>query len=546
MKLNIYLFKDGVASIDHCIKTSKSGRNYKKIRGGHTLVGAEYEVFLDKGEPKEPDWINFIRNHVDEDKLRGVKNKTCSLLIVLKTDTIEGDRFFAISCGHGYHIINKEMIEFNFGLLTSLNCIEPNKIKSIESRSLGVQVIQNHEASNAEARINEFGFEFDSDILRSVSGVCSDEALASQITGSDNLCITSKIGFTELADKCRESFAKYRLDIYQQNFKFIDFLKYEKDPSIISSLDDYLVNSINERQSTPYLSIAFPDQIEYEKCSYYEIKGLGRREKVGDITSNEIYGYLDDNEVDFAKIKNGIKITGFDESSNPCTRQESLYSFLTFEKEQDDKRYVLCNGRWYYIKADYVHQIEDEIEEIIATCEAPLLKSWPKNVNSKEKECYTEGFYNMLYENEPEYLYLDKNLFNFGRGFGHSSSEIADIFHRSTNKLIFVKKLNGSSTLSHLFSQGSVSADLFRDFRRYQDTFLDRARNRWPGDTFDHDMLKSLVFVYAIGTAKDVDLMDALPVFSKINLLKHAKIISKLNYKVELARIKMIPDCVIG
>jgi uncharacterized protein (TIGR04141 family) len=542
MKLNIYLFKESVASFNHCIKSSTSERPYQSIRGEHTLSGVEYEVYLIRGKPKEPDWVKFIRNHVDETKLNGIKNKINSALIVLKTDTIEGNRFFAISCGYGHHYINKEMIEFDFGLLTSLNCIEPNKIKSIESRSLGVQVIQNHEASNAEARIDEFGFEFDSDILRSVSGVCSDNALGSHIAGSDNLCITAKISFLELADRCRESFAKYNLNIYQQNFKFIEFLKYEKDPSIISSLDEYLADSINERKSAPHISIAFPDQIEYERCNYYEFKGMGRKEVVGDITLTEFYRYLDDNDIDLAKIKNGIKITGFDESSNPCTTSESLYSFLTFEKEQDDKRYILCNGRWYYIKTDYVHQIESKLAEMIQPCENPILKSWPMSINSKGKNGYTEGFYNKLYENDPEYLYLDKDLFNFGRGYGHSSSEIADIFHRSTNKLFFVKKLNGSATLSHLFSQGSVSADLFSDFRQYQDIFLDRVNSKWPGDIFDQEKLKLLIFVYAIGTDKDADLIDTLPIFSKINLLKHTKIISKLNHKVELAKIKMISD----
>jgi uncharacterized protein (TIGR04141 family) len=542
MKFNIYLFKEDATSFNHCVKPSTTERPYQSIRGEHSLKDAEYEVYLIKGKPKEPDWVKFIRNYVDEGKLSGVKNKTNSVLIALKTDTIEGNRFFAISCGHGYHLINKELMEYDFGLLTSLNCIEPNKIKSIQSRSLGVQVIQNHEASNAEAKMGEFGFDFNSDILRSVSGICSDPTLGSHITGSDNLCITAKIGFRELADKCRESFAKYKLDIYKNNFKFIEFLKYEKDPVIIDYLDDSLIESINGRLDAPYLSVAFPDQIEYNRCDYYEISGLGRKEILGDVRLGELYRYLNDNEVDIAKIKKGIKIMGLDESSNPCTSQETLYNFLTFEKEQDDKIYVLCNGRWYYIMADYICQIESEIKEIIKPCEKPKLKPWPMSTNSKGKNGYNEGHYNILYENDPEYLYLDKGLFSFGRGYGHSSSEIADIFHKSTNKLFFVKKLNGSQTLSHLFSQGSVSADLFREFKQYQETFLNKARIKWPREDFNTEMLKSLVFVYAIGTEGDRDLIEALPIFSKINLLKHAKLISKMNYGVESIKIKMISN----
>lgn len=406
MNLNIYLFKESVTSFDQCVKPSTSERPYQLIRGDHILNNMQYEVYLAKGKPKEPDWVPFIRSYVDEGKLSGVKNKSNSVLIILKTDTNDasgrdnespqGHRFFAVSGGHGYNLINREMIEFDFGLKTSLNCIEPNKIKSIESRSLGVQVIQNHEASNAEAEINEFGFQFDSDILRSVSGSCSDQVLGSRVTGSDNLCITTDIGFADLADKCREAFVKYRLDVYKNNFKFIEFLKYEKDPSIIDSLDGFLVNSINQRQNPPILALAFPDQIEYERCSYFEIKGLGRKEEVSDITLKEIYDYLGDKEVDIAKIKNGIRITGFDDSSNPCTNQEPFYSFLTFEKEQDNKKYILCNRMWYYIESDFISQINAQISEIVNQCETPILKFWPKNLNSKGKEVYEEGFYRGL------------------------------------------------------------------------------------------------------------------------------------------------------
>jgi uncharacterized protein (TIGR04141 family) len=541
MKFNIYLFKENVTSFGQCIKPSTPNRHYQSIRGEHTLRDLDYEVYLIKGKQKEPEWVQFIRNHVDETKLSGIRNKTNSVLIILKTDTIEGDRFFAISFGHGYNLLNKEMVEFDFGLLTSLNCIEQNKIKSIESRSLGAQVIQNHESSNTEAGIDEFGFEFDTDILRSVSGVCSDQVLGSHITGSDNLCIKAKIDFIELAEKCQDSFAKYNLDTYQQNFRFIEFLKYEKDPSIINSLDNYLVDSINERDSSPNISVAFPDQIEYERCINYEIRGFGKRE-VSDITLNEIYDYLEDREVDLARIKNGIKIKGFDESS--CIKEDPLYSFLTFEKEIGDKRYTLCDCRWYYIKTDYVNQIRNELAERVYPCESPILKPWHKNISARQLEAYEEGFYNSQYESDSEYLHLHKDQFTFGRGYGHSSIEIADIFHRTTNKLLFIKKLNASANLSHLFSQGSVSADLIKDYKPYQDTFLDAARNKWSGGNFDYEMLNSLVFVYAIGTEKETDIIDALPIFSKINLLKHARIISKMNYKVEIAKIKMIPNCI--
>lgn len=215
---------------------------------------------------------------------------------------------------------------------------------------------------------------------------------------------------------------------------------------------------------------------------------------------------------------------------------ESLYSYLTFEVEHDQCVYVLVNGKWYCVNKDYLQQIDDTLDQLRQHYDSNPLKDWPRSPNSKGKMIHDEGFYNKQYETEADYLFLDKALYHRG----YDKIEVADFFYKPERKLYCVKKLNRSSTLSHLFGQASVSADLFKGLPEYQNKFLNQLQAKWNAETFDSSYLQQLTFVYAIGTDKTDDLLEQLPLFSKINLIKHMRIITKMGYSVRLASIPLV------
>jgi len=298
-----------------------------------------------------------------------------------------------------------------------------------------------------------------------------------------------------------------------------------------------LVSAINARQKDLKISVVYPDQIDYEKSGTFKFSGLRKPKdfeggEAPDVTLTEVYGYLENEQIDLSRLKERIKIVGLDPSSDElCTPQEPLYSYLVFETEWQGKRYILSNKKWYCVDKDYLARVEKDLQEHVQLLGTPTLKVWPRTAN--------EEIYNALYQNEPDYLCLDKQMF-IGAGYGRSKIEVADIFHEPTKKLLFVKKLNRSATLSHLFSQATISADLFKESSEYRDKFLTRLRQKWPHKIFDEDYLKSLCFVYTVGTSRQEPLVDIFPVFSKINLLKHLKILRKLSYGIELAKVSLL------
>lgn len=94
--------------------------------------------------------------------------------------------------------------------------------------------------------------------------------------------------------------------------------------------------------------------------------------------------------------------------------------------------------------------------------------------------------------------------------------------------------------MSHLFSQATVSAELFREMEEYKQRFLEVANARWAGVTIDNCVFDELIFVYAIATDRNGNLIELLPIFSKINLLKHMKILQKMKFDVEIAQIQLL------
>lgn len=541
MKLNVYLCKNDVQEFESCLRPKTKSRQYELLPTTKEIENVEHRIYVVKGDSKIPKWLSFIEEYVSPDDIKDIQNKTCSMVILFKVETADGKRIFAVCHGFGYHIIDKTKIEQNFGLITSLNCVDRKKIKSMDTRSLGVQTLQKKEASNLYTNLGEFAFEFESEILQTISGALKDKTVGTKMGGTDNLLLSTStpILIEEIPSKCLTIYEKFKLDTYKESFAFVDYIKYEKDKNIIATLDNLLADAINKKQNDLKISVVYPDQIDYERSETFKFGGLHRPRdfefsEVPDVTLNAVYNYINGNAINSETLKEKIKIIGFDGNGEQITTQESLYTYLVFEADVYGSKYILSNKKWYVIENDYLQRVEGELKSLIAPLSNPPLINWDSSLD--------EGKYNALYKSDPDYLWLDKQNYT-EKKFGRSKVEIADLFHEPTNKVFFVKKLNRSATLSHLFSQATVSADLFKEHLKYQESFLASLKEKWLGKaaSFTEERIKQLIFVYAIGVpAGKGEILEVIPVFSKINLLRHVKLLRKVGYSVEVAKIDIV------
>lgn len=543
MKLNLTLFREEIDSFEGCLRGTTGKRAYQPSKSTKKLVDADHRIYFLKTEARPPKWLKFIESYVSSKETEHLSNHTSSALVLLKITTDEGPRFFGMSAGFGHHFINKDNIELNFGLITALNSVDPTKLRTVDSKKLGVQTLQKREASNLETKLGEFGFEFDSEILHIVSGSCVDETLGARIGGSDSLTLHTKLDFEELPAKCVALFKRYRSDSYKQAFSFIDHVKLEKSSRIKQQLEEQMLDALNKRRSSPHVSVAYPDQIDYKDCVSYLVFGKGGSSIVDEITLQRIYDYIGNEKLTIDDLKK-IRIYGLDDldSKSQHTDIEPLYAYLTYEAELNGRRYILSNRRWYEVDSDYLEALNRDLKQSVQFSKTPVLPPWHKTQNEKKVWVHDEGDYNKACSANHDFLLLDRKLYSFGAGRGRSKVEVADLFHMASSKLLCVKKLSSSATLNHLLAQATVSAELFSDMEEYRERFLSSVASHWGIPKPDRNFIHNLKFVYVIGTEKTVPLLDLLPVFSKVMLMKHIRLLQRARFGVELAQVLMTED----
>ena len=135
-----------------------------------------------------------------------------------------------------------------------------------------------------------------------------------------------------------------------------------------------------------------------------------------------------------------------------------------------------------------------------------------------------------------QYLRACLDCNTISHGSAHSKIEFCDLFSRN-NKIIHVKKYGASSVLSHLFSQGTVSGELFLRDKDFRDKLNAKLPDNWKlNDTNISPNATNYEIIYAIVSSHEAEL--GLPFFSKVTLNAAKNRLKLFGYKVSLLKIE--------
>ncbi len=542
MQLNIYLHNTSVQDYQDCLDAESPPAAVQRS------PSVNYRIYHTVNENIEgPPWLKGIKHVMKPAAAEVLTNRLCGVAIILRINTGSETRFFSACFGIGHTLLRKSTVEHNFGLRTTINSVVT--LRRCSSRLLSTETRQKSVVTNYDARVRELGFDFDEEILALASGKCPENDLGTMISGTDSLKLSSSITFEQMAAKLVAIYSRFQEKTYRKNgFDFIDQIELVRDVDMLDELDAHLIAGFN-KPGTMSIGLMAPIDASGDDVSEYKVCGLRKTARMAEVTLDELRDYA--GEVDQEMVHESIKIQGFDGSGTSVTIRSPLYSYLTCEVElrkgkQIRGNYVLANRKWYRVEADFLKKIRTQLQHYLCAYSGPPLRPWTRaTVNGKLS--YDEGVYNSAYAAERDFLVLDKKKFTnpgYGRGNG---VEVADLFHLPTRTLICVKKNTRSATLSHLFAQASVSAEMFDEVDAYRKDFIAAVRNKWPRDrSVAENNLKDLTFVYVIGSEQPpakatlADGVQALPVFSRVNMRKHVKAIRALGHSVTLTYVPMI------
>jgi uncharacterized protein (TIGR04141 family) len=137
-------------------------------------------------------------------------------------------------------------------------------------------------------------------------------------------------------------------------------------------------------------------------------------------------------------------------------------------------------------------------------------------------------------------LLMDKKLVN--SRMQTTPVEVCDVL-TADRRLIHAKLKFGSRDLSHLFSQGFVSATLLQSDSVFRDATHKKIKELGGGDSFDFFNIPSLqapdfeIIYVIVAPWKGRTLSEALPFFSKVNLLRTMEDLINRGFRVAVARV---------
>lgn len=469
-----------------------------------------------------PIWLNgFFEMECDE------LHQANSRAILIDKLEIDGNiRIFALAFGYAKNLFAEDVIEEQFGLKIVLNTVGINDIRKISKISVGSNQKQSQEQMPKATNINEFGFDLERDLIKSVTGKCEDEIFEkANLIGGDIFSIFVERDINDIEEFLIYCYKKYKEEKYKENFEWIDNIKEVKSKNEKENLDNILIQYINdEKLDCVWMSI--PEVIDWEGVVGFNY--TNDDVVYDDIIIEKVIESLrnDLTSVEQLKRKKVIMTDIEGKEVNRWSAYKCVIAEITFE----GKSYCLNNGKWYNINKDF----SDKIEKEYATIDISDMQFIDYDADMKDEDDYNEKLSSSL---SRAYLIHKIGEIPFGGGTGNKV-ELCDVMTHD-NKLIHIKKNGGSAYLSHLFNQAAVSAELLLD-----NTFRNKVNTKMSKFKFDKKFptnFKANDYTIIIGIInKYHDERPKIPFFSKVSLRYAINSMKNLGYKVQLKNINKI------
>ena len=525
-KLSIRLLKEGLEPEDSLRSESKVKLNdWSRIEGAKISLG-------NMGGHSAPKWADFL--DLGDNEKNELRNRTTYGIVFVPTS----NRWFAVSFGMGHVKLDPSKYEQNFGLRTVLNTVNPEQIRSVDIRTPDENTLTRRSQTSRASDQTAFNIDSNCDIVYSLAGIPDSDDLGSSIVGKDSLVIHRKTVVDDLPEICSEVYDHYKKKDYEKHFGWIDQILHIRDKKLIEKLDTRLVDTIKESiegSVTDNLYLAFPVIYDPEKKNSIRYKGF---------RSSDLHLDLDVLEYIEALRKRGITeyshkcltshtVHEVDDDGRDCGGKWKIRECICFEATYNGQTYVLSGGVWYQIDSDLAEAVKDFFEK------AERINLPPAEAGENE-ESYNRR---VAAIDNNGLLCLDRKLIKpTGATY---SIEVCDFISRK-KELIHVKNKTSSSRLSHLFKQGTVSAQVLSGDRQSrtmarskikeveQETKQTGFESILPASDEDYYPSDYTVVYAVISTGSE----PKLPFFSLIAFRQAAQYLQVLGYRCAFSWIK--------
>lgn len=475
--------------------------------------GRTYDLFVRRRPPKLPKWTDFFTDYLDISIFGDVRTSAAILLVPI------GTRLIALTFGNGRYMLIDECWEERFGLKVVLNSIGEGRLRSIDKQTFDAIPKHSREQASRDASPFDFSLDVERDLLRAVTGALDDVSLGKLLTGMDALKTNIQTDLGHIEEPLTRYLAKYQDATYKATFPWVDYLSDVRSKETTDLLDLFLIDRLHTKDFERCW-LAAPALVDWSSVRGFRYSFSHREPEHYDIHLetflNSVHGPIDRDLLSRRKIY----CIGDDDQ----TKDEwSVYRCLYCEIDHGDESFLLSGGKWYQVARSFVDEVNRSFDRI------PRIE-----LTLPEYDDDSEGLFLVRAAAGDEfYAHMDQKFIY--RGPAGSKVEFCDLF-TTDNDLVHVKRYGDSSVLSHLFSQGLVSGELFvvdPEFRReVQDLLPATHKENIP---LDRPSPNKFRVVFAIISKSPKPL--SLPFFSRLSLRHATRRLEGFGYRVAIAKI---------
>ena len=512
--LTVFKIKEGITDHNEIVVNRDRLRDFP-VRVDGRLLGI---LYVQRNPLKQPNWLGFFQDSVDFEGME-LRTTTAKAVLVIQRDA---KNVFAVTFGYGRWMLQDTAIESRFGLRATLNAIDPANIRSIDHKRLEAISRQTREQLSQASGLQYFGMDVERDLLRAVTGTPRDETLADRLAGADQLTIVGDFTIQNLAAALDRFSQLSKQTTYRKDFGFVDFIGEVTDAALQPRLDAMLVARLR-RRTPPGVWLAPPEIIDWDQVRGFRYRSGADAPVHPDV---ELDDYIQDSgprrDITIERLrKDRVRIV----SAIDGTDREhwTVYRCLVAELEIRDETYVLNEAKWYRVDRNFLQEVDDAVAALGPT--NPLLPAF----GQRSEQAYNRRVYE---RSAGRYALMDRQMV---QSVGRGTVESCDLFSID-RQLIHVKRYTGSGTLSHLFNQGVVSAELLA----YDRTFRQAFNELLPATHRLAQPAAAIVpseyeVAYAIIPRRGRQLV--LPFFSKVTMRNAARLLRQIGFRVSLTAI---------
>ncbi len=513
--LTFLLLKPGLTDPGDVFKNAAVLDRYP-IGTGRGKIG---DLYVSRSTVRTPRWTKLFAGWLDVNRL-GVRTASASAVLLIKRD----DRVFGVAFGQGRHLLDPTRIEENFGLQTTLNAIDPSRVRTIDRKRFDAISRLTREQASHEVPIFDFGIEPEQEMVRRLTGVPTDLALGKRLSGRDSLAAVLPANLRELPALLDRYLQRYRATTYRNTFPGIDTIREARDVALLERLESKLLDKLRRRDLSR-LWLVVPDLLDWTDVEGFKYSLAARSELYPDIHFDSFLDSLRDGDalsIPYLRRRHVFSIS----ASDATVRGEwSVFRCIYAEIDDANGTFLLDNGKWYRIDTDLVTQVNQVVTGIPST-----RLQLPEYRHGETEEQYNRRFAAL----KPQfYALMDRRDIQYGGG--RSLVEFCDVYTKS-RIMVHVKRYGGSSVLNHLFLQGVQGATLLlwdASFRKALNARLPSShRFKNPEHRPSPDAFE-VAYAIASHSAESLD----LPFFSRVTLRNAYRELSNFGFKVTCSKV---------